>query len=113
MGYKRIGFVGSTEDSLTITERLKGFCRALKKHGLPVEKKYIQLGEFKQESGYRIIERMIAEGNYPRAIFAENDLLALGVLQGIKASGGFVGPSSANTQQIYLEPRLNVRKSSA
>ena len=45
------------------------------------------LGEFKQESGYRIIRRMIADGDYPRAIFAENDLLALGILQGVKASG--------------------------
>ncbi len=86
-GYRRVGFVGSTEDSLTIEERLKGYRRALKKHGLPVEKKYIQLGEFKQESGYRIIMRMIADGDYPRAIFAENDLLALGILQGVKASG--------------------------
>jgi LacI family transcriptional regulator len=86
-GYKSIGFIGSTEDSLTIAERLKGFRRALRKHGLPVEKNYIQLGEFKQESGYRIIERMIAVGSYPRAVFAENDLLALGVMQGIKASG--------------------------
>lgn len=86
-GYRTVGFVGSTEDSLTIEERLKGYRRALKKHGLPVENKYIRLGEFKQESGYRIVRRMIAEEDYPRAIFAENDLLALGILQGAKASG--------------------------
>ena len=86
-GHRTIGFVGSTEDSLAIAARLKGYRRALKKYGLPVEKKYIQLGEFKQETGYRIVRRMIAEGDYPRAVFAENDLLALGILQGVKASG--------------------------
>jgi LacI family transcriptional regulator len=86
-GYRRIGFVGSTEDSLTIEERLKGYRRALKKHSLAIEKKYIQMGEFKLETGYRIIRRLIADGDYPRAIFAENDLLALGILQGVKASG--------------------------
>lgn len=86
-GHRTIGFVGSTEDSLAIAERLKGYRRALKKYGLPVEKKYIQLGDFKQETGYRIVRRMIAERDYPRAVFAENDLLALGILQGVKASG--------------------------
>jgi len=159
-GHRSVGFVGSTEDSLTIEERLKGYRRALKKHGLPIEKKYIQLGEFKQESGYRIIRRMIADGDFPRAIFAENDLLALGILQGVKASGlsvpedvavvgfddipfasfpevqlttinqptyemgrkavailleqikGCDGSSPPGTPQIYLEPRLIVRKSS-
>jgi LacI family transcriptional regulator len=159
-GHRRIGFVGSTEDSLTIEERLEGYRRALKKYGLPVEKKFIQMGEFKQESGYRIIRRLIAEGDYPRAIFAENDLLALGILQGAKASGlsvpenvaivgfddipfasfpevqlttisqptyemgrkaaevllGQIGASSREPSnrsiQIYLKPRLMVRKSS-
>jgi LacI family transcriptional regulator len=159
-GHRRVGFVGSTEDSLTIEERLKGYRRALKKHGLSIEKKYIQLGEFKQESGYRIIRRMIADGDYPRAVFAENDLLALGILQGVKASGlsvpddlavvgfddipfasfpevqlttinqptyemgrkaveilleqigGHDGSSLPRNRQIYLEPRLIVRKSS-
>jgi DNA-binding LacI/PurR family transcriptional regulator len=86
-GNRRIGFIGSAEDSLTIAVRLKGFRRAMKNHGLPVEEKHIRLGEFKQESGYRIIERMIAEGNHPRAIFAENDLLALGIMQGVRAKG--------------------------
>lgn len=86
-GCRTIGFIGSPEDSLTIEERLEGYRRALQKHGLPVLEKYIQLGDFKQETGYRIIRRMIEEGDYPRAIFAENDLLALGVLQGVMASG--------------------------
>jgi LacI family transcriptional regulator len=86
-GYKRIGFVGSTEDSLTISARLKGFGMALEKYGLPIEDKYVRLGEFKEEAGYKIIRRMIEAGDFPRAIFAENDQLALGVLHGVKASG--------------------------
>jgi LacI family transcriptional regulator len=86
-GYRTIGFIGSTEDSLTIEERLEGYRRALSKHGLPAPEKYIRLGDFKQQTGYRIIRQMVDSGDYPRAIFAENDLLALGVLQGVKASG--------------------------
>ena len=35
----------------------------------------------------RFIRAMIRSGHYPRAVFAENDLIALGVIQGVKASG--------------------------
>ena len=159
-GYRKIGFVGSTEDSLTIEERLQGYRQALKKYGVPVEQKYIQLGEFKEEAGYKIIRSMIAGGDFPQAVFAENDLLAIGVLHGVKASGlsvpedvAVVGfddipvasypevqlttmsqptyemgkksveilleqieasgqPPAARMRQIYLKPRLIVRRSS-
>jgi LacI family transcriptional regulator len=86
-GYEKIGFVGSTEDSLTVDERLAGYRRALEKYGIPIEEKYVQLGEFNEKAGYQIIRGMIAGGDFPRAVFAENDLLALGVLHGVKASG--------------------------
>ncbi|UCF96328.1 MAG: LacI family DNA-binding transcriptional regulator [Spirochaetaceae bacterium] len=159
-GYRKIGFVGSTEDSLTIAERLKGYRKALEKYGITIDERHIQLGEFKQESGYRIMRKMISDGDYPRAIFAENDLLALGILQGVKAGGlsvpedvavvgfddipfasfpgvqlttinqptyemgrkavnillgqiqGSDGNLAAQSQQIYLKPRLIVRQSS-
>jgi LacI family transcriptional regulator len=159
-GYRTIGFVGSTEDSLTMGERLEGYRRAMKQYGLPVEPKYIRLGKFKEEAGYKIIRSMIAGGNFPRAIFAENDLLALGILHGVRASGlsvpadvavvgfddipvagypevelttmsqptyemgkksvqilldqiqDFEGSPSVRIRQIYLKPRLIVRRSS-
>jgi LacI family transcriptional regulator len=41
----------------------------------------------KRETGYGIVKRIIAEQDYPRAFFVENDLMALGVIQGIKDSG--------------------------
>ncbi len=87
LGYRTIGFVGSSDDSLAIEKRMLGYRQAMGKHDLPVQEKYIQIGDFNQETGYRIVRRLIAEGSYPRAIFAENDLLALGIIRGIKASG--------------------------
>ena len=86
-GYPTVGFVGSLEDSSTMDARLDGYRRAMESHGLPVPERYIRLGDFRQQTGYNIIRRLIVEGDYPRAVFAENDLLALGVLQGVKECG--------------------------
>lgn len=83
-GYPTVGFVGSLEDASTMDARLAGYRRAMENHGLPVLDRYIRLGDFRQQTGYNIIRRLIREGDYPRAVFAENDLLALGVLQGVK-----------------------------
>jgi LacI family transcriptional regulator len=86
-GYATVGFIGSPEDSNTMDARLAGYRRALEAHGLPVLDRYIQLGNFRQQTGYNIIRRLILSGDHPRAVFAENDLLALGVLQGVKECG--------------------------
>ncbi|RKX80172.1 MAG: LacI family transcriptional regulator [Spirochaetes bacterium] len=86
-GYREIGFIGAPEGSFSIDQRLEGYKLAFRKYGMKLDQRFICFGDFKRETGYRIIKRMIEEGIYPRAIFAENDLMALGVLQGVKESG--------------------------
>jgi len=95
-GYKGIGFIGASAGSpscghsLSVAERLEGYKLALKKYGMEPEERFIRFGDFKRESGYNIIKRMIEEKDFPRAVFGENDLLALGVMQGVKEMGLFV-----------------------
>jgi LacI family transcriptional regulator len=86
-GYHEIGFIGAPDDSSTIDDRLRGYRMALKKHGIAVNQRYVRFGDFKLETGYNIIKKMIQDKDYPRALFAENDLLALGILQGAKEMG--------------------------
>ncbi len=86
-GYRRIGFIGAVEGSLSIDERMEGYKVALRERGLAVSERYIKLGHFRQETGAAVIRGMIEEGDYPEAVFAENDLLALGVIQGVQGMG--------------------------
>lgn len=92
-GYSSIGFIGApaglfTQDhSLTEDERFEGYKLALQEHGLEADPRYICFGDFKRETGYNIIKRMIERGDPPRAVFGENDLLAIGVMQGAKEMG--------------------------
>ena len=86
-GYRKIGFIGAVEQSLPIDERLKGFRMAMERYGLPIDERFIRIGHFNQETGVNFIEGMIKEGDYPQAVFAENDIVALGVIHGVREMG--------------------------
>ncbi len=86
-GYRTIGFIGASEDATTLEERLEGYRLALNKYGMEADERFIHLGDFRRESGYNIIRRIIEKNSCPRALFCENDLLALGVMQGAKDKG--------------------------
>jgi LacI family transcriptional regulator len=86
-GYKKIGFIGVQNEALHLNERFEGYKQAFQKYGLELDDRYICSSDFKRQTGYRLIQKMIAKGDFPRAIFAENDILALGVIQGIRESG--------------------------
>ena len=86
-GYERIGFIGAKEGSLTIDERLEGYRLAHERYGLPIEERYIRLGRFTRDAGAAGIRALIQEGDYPRAVFAENDVLAFGVVEGVRSLG--------------------------
>ncbi len=86
-GYKKIGFIGAKDQAFNLDERFEGYKQAFQKYGLQIDERYIYSSDFKRQTGYRIVRRMLADGDYPRAIFAENDLLALGVIQAIREAG--------------------------
>lgn len=86
-GYATIGFIGTKSDGFSDGQRYRGYRQALEKFNIPIEDRFVFAGDMKRETGYRIIKRMVAGQDYPRALFVENDLMALGVIQGIKESG--------------------------
>lgn len=86
-GYQSIGFIGAHEDGFLNGQRFKGYQQAFEKYSMPIDERFIFSGDFKRETGYRVIRRIIKSGDCPRALFVENDLMALGVIQGIKEMG--------------------------
>lgn len=86
-GYQRIGFIGTRGNGVPESQRYKGYRQALDKFNIPIDERLVFTGNLKRETGYKLIKRIIAEGDYPRALFVENDLMALGAIQGIKESG--------------------------
>jgi DNA-binding LacI/PurR family transcriptional regulator len=61
-------------------ERLKGFKRAVREAKIRIAPEYMQEARFDRESGYRSAMRLLRMVPRPTAIFACNDLMALGIL---------------------------------
>jgi len=80
-GYERIAYVGGTVKSYSNNQRVKGYLQALETQGISKDPSIIVNGKFETESGYEITKRLLKSDNPPDAIFAGNDIIALGVLQ--------------------------------
>ena len=86
-GYTAIGFIGDKGDGIAEGQRYRGYRQAMAKFNLPIEERFVLAGDLKMETGHKIIKRIIDARELPQAFFVENDLMALGVIQGIKESG--------------------------
>ncbi len=86
-GRTPVGFIGAPEDSLTLEERLKGYKNALAAYGEKLDDRYILFGDFTRETGYNLVRKMCGTRPAPRGVFGENDLLAVGALQGARDMG--------------------------
>jgi len=86
-GYPTVGYIGTHGDGISEGERFKGYLQALEKFNIPFDDRFVFSGDLKRETGYKITKRLIAGQHFPRALFVENDLMALGAIQGIKESG--------------------------
>ncbi|MGP0585242.1 LacI family DNA-binding transcriptional regulator [Paenibacillus timonensis] len=88
LGYRELGYIGSTVESDISREREQGYRNALESYGLPLREEWFAGGDsFYEASGYEAMTRMIQAGSLPRAIFAASDLLAIGALRALREHG--------------------------
>jgi LacI family transcriptional regulator len=78
-GRHNIAFIGGPEDNFDAAERLAGFHEALAALQTHASGTVLQ-GDFSEESGYRAGQRITALTPRPDAVFAANDMMALGCL---------------------------------
>ena len=64
----------------TATKRLNGYSRAMQEKKLE-EKVYY--GDYRIESGYKIISELIRDNKLPKALFIANNMMTLGVIKGL------------------------------
>lgn len=86
-GYQRFGFIGGTDQSYSNRNRQIGYLEALNAHGVAVDEGLILNGSFDTESGYQLARQLFSGPNPPDAVFAGNDIIALGVLQYVQERG--------------------------
>jgi LacI family transcriptional regulator len=87
LGHRRIGCITGPSDVTPSAERITGYRQALRKTGVPVDEGLIVKGDFQYESGYQAARQLLAMDDPPTAIFACNDLMAVGAMSAALESG--------------------------
>nr|WP_239534033.1 LacI family DNA-binding transcriptional regulator [Thalassobacillus pellis] len=87
LGHERIGYIGGQPDSYSTIERQRGYLAALEDNGITSNPTYIELDEFKIDSGFEKGKKLLAEEDRPTAIFAANDAIAVGVYKAARELG--------------------------
>ncbi len=87
LGHRRIACVTGPSDVTPSADRVAGYRQAMQEAGIPVDEELILRGNFDYESGYRAAETLLSLSPRPTAIFACNDLTAVGVLSAANRLG--------------------------
>lgn len=87
LGHSEIGFITGPRGVTTGIERIEGYKRALQENGIEIRSELIVEGDYRQNSGYRLAEKLMRRHKPPTAIFACNDLMAIGVLEWLEQRG--------------------------
>ncbi len=85
-GHTRIGLIGWTKTSPpSINERFIGYERALAAHNIPT--RYVEESGLNREEGYRAATQLLQRAPEVTAIFACNDLTAIGAIHATRDMG--------------------------
>ena len=81
LGYRRIATITGTLHLTTGAERYQGYLKALESAGIPFDRALVRSGDFKIESGYRLMVELLSLAQPPEAVFVANNLMTLGALR--------------------------------
>lgn len=80
-GHSRIAFISGTMDAYSSSSRISAYMGYLKANHIPLTPEYLVEGDYSWESGYRAACRLFSLDPLPTAIFAANDIMAIGVIK--------------------------------
>lgn len=92
LGHQRIGFLAVYGNKHAVGQRLLGFKRALMEAGLPFPDAYFLSGisendETMSEAASEVTKRFVTLPDRPTALFCTSDIIAIGVIRELHASG--------------------------
>ncbi len=87
LGHQRIAAITGPRDWLATEERLRGFRGALGEAGIPFDPELQIESDFNRDGGFEATMQLLALPDPPTAIFAFNDMLAIGALRATRQCG--------------------------
>lgn len=85
-GRRAVAFVNGPADTVPGAARQRGFDRAVRAHGLADAAPRVTADDFTYAAGEAVVDRLLATGR-PDAVVCANDLIAVGVVNGLRARG--------------------------
>ena len=85
-GHTRIGMIGGMHWPPS-TPRVWGYRRAFQQHSLPVDEAMLLDADLTEADGYAKMQTLLRMPSPPTAVFAANDLMAIGALLAAKEAG--------------------------
>ncbi|MGH2616412.1 MAG: LacI family DNA-binding transcriptional regulator, partial [Thermomicrobiales bacterium] len=81
LGHRRIGCIAGLNNSPLNDARIRGYRQALAERGIPFDSGLLYSGDYSADSGLQHARAMLDAPIPPTAVFAFNDLMAMGVMQ--------------------------------
>jgi LacI family transcriptional regulator len=84
LGHRRIAHITGPLKVKSAINRLEGYRIALKKNHIEYKEELVEEGDFRIAGGYKAMKKLLKLSELPTAIFAANDLVAMGAMQAIQ-----------------------------
>lgn len=84
-GHSRIAMLTSQEGPARFREM--GYQEALTAHGIEATNAMMSSGAYSEDGGYTAMQNLLQRGDRPSAVFAANDLMAMGAMIAIREAG--------------------------
>jgi LacI family transcriptional regulator len=79
-GHRRIGMIAGQAGTPAREDRVLGYLQALEAAGMRADEMLVRGADFNEEGGYRAAQDLLRLSLRPTAIFAANDLMAMGAM---------------------------------
>ena len=87
LGHRRIGHIAGEMKLISASQRLQGYKDGLVAAGIPLNEDLIEIGDYTTETAVICARQLLSLPNRPTAIFAANDVSAMGVYQAAREFG--------------------------
>lgn len=87
LGHRRIAAITGVPHISTTSERIQGYRRALEAAGQPLDPDLMRTGNSRLEGGYQAALALLRLSKRPTAIFATNNVMAIGLMRAVAEQG--------------------------
>lgn len=94
-GHHRIAYIGGSSSSSVFRDRVQGYRNALAQAGIEPDESLMMEGPGSRREGMEAIKRIMDLPEPPTAAFCYNDIVAFGVMMGLREKGYTVGKDFA------------------